>query len=155
MHHMDIHIIQANPADAAEILALQKLAYQSEAQLNDDWTIPPLTQTLSEMETEFATTTFLKGIHKGMIIGSVKAFLNCGTCYIGRLIVHPDFQRKGFGTLLMSAIEASFPSAERYELFTGVKSIGNICFYQKLGYREFRRADLSTKIQLVYLEKRS
>ncbi len=39
---MDISIIQASPEDAAEILALQKVAYQSEARRNDDWTIPPL-----------------------------------------------------------------------------------------------------------------
>jgi hypothetical protein len=34
---MDISIIQAGPVDAAEILALQKVVYQSEAKLNDDW----------------------------------------------------------------------------------------------------------------------
>ena len=42
---MDIFIVQASPDDAGEILALQKMAYQSEAKLNDDWTIPPLTET--------------------------------------------------------------------------------------------------------------
>jgi hypothetical protein len=36
---MDISIVQANPDDVGEILALQKMAYKSEAKLNDDWTI--------------------------------------------------------------------------------------------------------------------
>lgn len=32
-----------------EILALQKMAYQIEAKLNNDWTISPLTPTLPEI----------------------------------------------------------------------------------------------------------
>jgi len=37
----------------AEILSLQKLAYQSEAKLLNDYTIQPLTQTLIELQNEF------------------------------------------------------------------------------------------------------
>jgi len=36
---MDISIVQANPDYVGEILALKKMAYKSEAKLNDDWTI--------------------------------------------------------------------------------------------------------------------
>ena len=46
---------QASVKDAAEILALQKLAYRSEAEIYDDYTIPPLTQTLEEMRTDIET----------------------------------------------------------------------------------------------------
>lgn len=42
-------ITAASPADAAAILALQKLAYQSEARLYNDFSIPPLLQTLEEL----------------------------------------------------------------------------------------------------------
>jgi hypothetical protein len=70
---MDISIVQASPDDAGEILALQKMAYQSEAKLNDDWTIPPLTQTLPEIMSEFETKIFLKVVCADKIIGSVRA----------------------------------------------------------------------------------
>ncbi|GAA5008522.1 hypothetical protein GCM10023206_15110 [Acinetobacter puyangensis] len=40
-------ITQARLSDSEELLALQKLAYQSEAELNNDDNIPPLTQTLT------------------------------------------------------------------------------------------------------------
>lgn len=70
---MDILVVQASPEDAAEILALQKMAYQNEAKLNDDWTIPPLTQTLLEIEAEFETKVFLKAVCADRIIGSVRA----------------------------------------------------------------------------------
>jgi GNAT superfamily N-acetyltransferase len=151
---MDISIGQASPADAAEILALQKVAYQSEARLNDDWTIPPLTQTLPEIEAEFETKVFLRALYAGRIIGSVRASLDSGTCLIGRLIVHPDYRRKGVGTLLMERIEALFSQAERFELFTGTRSLNNIRLYQRLGYREYRQEDLSSKVRLVFMEKR-
>ena len=151
---MNISTVQASRADAAEILSLQKLAYQSEAKLNDDWTIPPLTQTLAEIETDFQTKAFLKAVHLDKIIGSVRASVHSGTCFIERLIVHPDYQGKGIGTLLMAKIEAVFPRVERYELFTGTKSVHNIRLYKRLGYREYRYEDLSTKVRLVFLEKR-
>lgn len=43
--------------DAAAILALQKLAYQSEARLYDDYSLPPLTQTLPEMQPSLLITS--------------------------------------------------------------------------------------------------
>jgi len=151
---MDVLITPANPDDANEILTLQKLAYQSEAKLNNDWTIPPLTQTLIEIEAEFKTTVFLKAVWEDKIIGSVKGYFSSGTCFIGRLIVHPDFQGKGIGTMLMENIEKAFPDADRFELFTGIKSFHNIRFYQRLGYESCREEDLSSQVRLVFMEKR-
>ena len=105
-------ILRADITDAAEILALQKLAYQSEAMIYDDWSIPPLTQSLDEIREEFTGTIFLKWCASGRIIGSVRGSIHDGTCRIGRLIVHPEFQHKGTGSRLMSAIEAEFPDAK-------------------------------------------
>lgn len=151
---MDIQIVQAKPEDVSEILDLQKLAYRKEAVLYHDWNIPPLTQTLHEIQAEFETSVFLKVDQADRIIGSVRALLDSGTCKIGRLIVHPEYQKRGIGSLLLKTIEAYFPEAQRFELFTGTKSGDNIRLYQKLGYKEFRQQDLSQKVRIVFLEKR-
>jgi ribosomal protein S18 acetylase RimI-like enzyme len=151
---LDISIVQASPDDAGEILALQEMAYQSEAKLNDDWTIPPLTETLPEIMSEFETKVFLKAVCADKIIGSVRATLESGTCQVGRLIVHPDYQGKGIGTSLMCRIETAFSRAERFDLFTGIKSINNIRLYQRLGYQGYREEDLTPKVRLVFMEKR-
>jgi 2-polyprenyl-3-methyl-5-hydroxy-6-metoxy-1,4-benzoquinol methylase/ribosomal protein S18 acetylase RimI-like enzyme len=150
----DIRIERALKEDAAGILELQKTAYQKEAALYDDWTIPPLTQTLSEILTEFENGIFLKALLGFRIVGSVRAWLDRGACRIGRLIVHPDFQKMGIGSSLMKNIEAAYPDATRFELFTGSKSTDNVRLYQKLGYREYRQESLSPKVRLVFMEKR-
>ena len=145
-------IQKAEMDDLEEILALQKLAYQSEAKLNNDFTIPPLTQTMGEIYTEFGQALFLKVVQGKRIIGSVRAYEKDGTCYIGRLIVHPEYQNRGIGSRLMRAIENSF-NCKRIELFTSQRSERNLYLYVKLGYREFKQVVLNEKVTFIFLEK--
>ncbi len=149
-----VPISDAVVADAAEILALQKLCYQSEAQLNGDFQIPPLLQDLAGMLADFAQQRILKAVFDGRIVGSVRACEREGACHIGRVIVHPELQNRGLGTRLMAEIEARFPTVSRFELFTGQKSARNLYLYQKLGYVPFRHQSLSPQTTLVFLEKR-
>jgi GNAT superfamily N-acetyltransferase len=150
---MDISITRAISEDALEILALQKTAYQGEAKLYSDWTIPPLTQTPDQIKAEFDRMAFLKAVEAGRIVGSLRASQDADTCFIGRVIVQPELQGKGIGTRLMLEAEDVFPDARRFELFTGSKSVSNILFYQNLGYRIFREEDLSPKVRLAFMEK--
>jgi ribosomal protein S18 acetylase RimI-like enzyme len=149
----DLSITSALLTDAPEILDLQKLAYQSEAALNDDYTIPPLTQTLPEIEADFKQQVYLKAVRDGTIVGAVRGYERDGTCHVGRLIVHPDCQNRGIGTQLLHAIEARFNAVQRYELFTSECSTRNLYLYQKLGYHIYRTERLTAKVMIVFLEK--
>jgi ribosomal protein S18 acetylase RimI-like enzyme len=148
-----IEITRAQIEDAEAILTLQKLAYQSEAILYNDQSLPPLRQTLDELRAEWATNIILKAVDAGCIVGSVRAYQDGDTCHIGRLMVHPDFQGRGIGKALMRAIEDHFAAVRRFELFTGAKSEGNIRLYQSLGYTVFLSKTLSDQVTLVYMEK--
>jgi GNAT superfamily N-acetyltransferase len=152
--HTTMRVERATVDDAEKILSLQKLAYQSEAEIYDDFTIPPLTQTLEEIKKDFESQIFLKAVTGGKNIGSVRAFMKEGTCYVGRLIVHPDFQNQGIGTQLMNRIEEVFKGAQRFEIFTGHKSERNLYLYEKLGYKRFKTVTASEKLTIIYLEKR-
>ena len=150
---ISIRIDRAAADDAAEILELQKLAYQSEARLYDDWNLPPLQQSLESMRAELASSIVLKALVADRLVGSVRAREARGTCHVGRLIVAPPLQGHGIGTRLMYSIEASFPAAQRFELFTGSRSEDNIRLYERLGYRRSREEVVSPAVTLVYMEK--
>ena len=146
-------ITEAEFADLEQILELQYLAYQSEAILYNDFSIPPLTQTIGEIRQEYEKCIFLKATsNNGDIIGSVRASIDSDTAYIGRLIVHPEAQGQGIGTRLMKAIEQKC-AATRYELFTGDKSIKNLRFYEHLGYVRFIEKEVADGLTFVYMEK--
>jgi phosphoribosylanthranilate isomerase len=150
---IQVTIEPAQAGDAAEILALQKLAYRSEAELNRDFSISPLTQTLAQIESEFDRKLFLRAKKEGRIVGSVRAELRDGSCHIGRLIVHPEWQNQGTGSRLLREIEARFPQANRFELFTSERSGRNLHLYQKSGYRIFKREPMNERVTLIFLEK--
>ncbi|HOS33184.1 MAG TPA: GNAT family N-acetyltransferase [Spirochaetota bacterium] len=139
--------------DLNEILELQKLCYLENAERYNDNTIQPLTQSINEIQEEFKIQTFLKIMYNSKIIGSVRAFVNNDTCFIGKLIVHPDYQNIGIGKKLMLKIEKIFNSVKRFELFTGYKDEKNLYFYKKLGYSIFKENFVSNNIKFIYLEK--
>jgi len=146
-------ITKAELTDLEKILELQFLAYQSEAILYNDFSIPPLKQTIEEIRQEYEKGIFLKTTDEmGNIIGSVRAYTNSDTAYIGKLIVHPSRQGQGIGTKLMLAIERESQAA-RYELFTGDKSIRNLRFYEHLGYTKFREQIVADGLIFIYMEK--
>ncbi len=146
-------ITPASPEDAQALLELQRLAYRSEALLYDDQ-LPPLTETLEDLRSEFARRLFLKAMDGGDIIGSVRAHQDGDSCHVGRLIVHPDRQGRGIGTALLLEVEARFLEARRFELFTGSRSARNLRLYGRLGYVAFREEVVNPRVTLVYLEKR-
>lgn len=146
-------ICKATYDDLQEILQLQYLAYQSEAALFGNKEIPPLKQTLDEVVEEFNSGIILKMIDENnRIIGSVRAKELDGTVYIGKLMVHPDYRRRGFSSRLMTEIENHFPN-KRYELFTSTRSIDNIRLYTRLGYKIFDSKVIDDELEFVFMEK--
>ncbi len=152
----NIKILKAEINDSADILILQKVAFISEAELYNDFNIEPLTQTLDSIEEDFKNYVFLKAEYKNRIVGSVKARETGDFCWIGRLIVAPEFQNRGIGRELMTRIENEFPATKEYLLCTGYKSYKNIKLYESLGYlkSEVFCDERNNNLQLVKMIKR-
>ncbi len=121
--YTDFQILTANRDDLETILDLQKECYRIEAELHNEYNIPPLTQTVDSIKDEFIKGTLvLKGVKDGQLIASVRGHIKDDTTYIGRLIVKREFQNNKFGQALMKEIETQLDNCNRYELFTGFKS---------------------------------
>jgi catechol 2,3-dioxygenase-like lactoylglutathione lyase family enzyme/N-acetylglutamate synthase-like GNAT family acetyltransferase len=149
----DYKVIPAEEKDLKQILYLQKCCYLAEAEIYNEYNIPPITQTYDGIQNDFKNQTILKLEYKGQIIGSMRAYLESGTCYIGRIIVEPGFQNMGFGKLLLTSIESKFNKANRFELFTGNRSERNLYLYKKCGYNEFKK-ETHDNLIFTFLEKR-
>jgi ribosomal protein S18 acetylase RimI-like enzyme len=148
-----MQISQASVEDAQEILDLQKTAYRSEAELYNNYDISPLKQTIGEIKDQIKTQVFLKAVLDGKIVGTVRAYEKDGTCYIGKLAVDPGMQNRGIGTKLMKKVESCF-TPDRFELFTGIKSVKNLHLYQKLGYSILKKKEIERDgVEMVYMEK--
>jgi len=147
-----MRIVKAEYSDLSEILQLQHLAFQSEAILLNNEKIPPLLQTLQELEEEYSRGVILKAVDtEDKIVGSVRGHVERNTLYIGKLIVHPTVQNRGIGRKLLDEIERLYPRL-RYEIFTSSKSSRTLKMYEKRGYRQFKEKIISD-IMIVYMEK--
>lgn len=138
--------------DLQEILTLQYLSYQSEADLFGTQDIPPLKQTLEEVIEEYNNGTVLKIEHEDRIIGSVRVRCENGTVYIGKLMVHPAYRKRGLGKKLLHEVELLYPEY-RYELFTSTLSKDNLKLYENMEYAEYKRVQVNEMLTFVYLEK--
>jgi ribosomal protein S18 acetylase RimI-like enzyme len=156
---MSVTISAASAQDAEQILKLQYLCYQSEAELYGDYGIEPLTQSLDDLKAELDRGHALVARLGDEIIASVRGQLDdTGTARIDKLIVHPRLRRHGLGGRLLDAIEEHFatdpaPAAKRFQLFTGHRSEGNLRLYRKKGYEAVATREVGPRLTLVTLEK--
>jgi ribosomal protein S18 acetylase RimI-like enzyme len=176
----NIVITQATEEDLPVILDVQKKTFLEVARVYNVKSLPPLEQTLESVTDEFMNGTILiaslvrtsnqskfldsrlrtlKGTSGNdkddtIIVGSVRAHKKKDTCYIGKLVVLPDYQNKGIGKALMQEIENQYKNkVSRCELFTGTRDPRNRHLYDQLGYKPFKTEKLNDEISFIYMEK--
>jgi len=161
MTGQDLEVLRMTTADAGEVLTLQRAAYVTEAQLYRDAFLPALTQTLEELVDEIESGGGLVLRKNGRIIGAVRTRVVGGLLHIGRLVVAPDVQGHGFGSILMNAAEGEAAAtdedsplaADAAVLFTGKLSEANLRLYARRGYVETHREQLQSGVELVHMRK--
>lgn len=138
--------------DAGEVLTLQRAAFVSEAQIYGSADMPPLTQTLSEVEAELRSSDGLTARKDGRLVGVIRFVEDDGVLLIGRIAIAPDVQGEGIGRTLLDAAERA-SSATVAELFTGSLSEANIRLYESCGYEEAERVPQGDGTAQVFLRK--
>ena len=144
-------IRKASLQDVIRILEIQKVAYKAEAEIYNDFSIPPLHENEKAIQEDLQVSRILVA-EKGEVVGSVRGKDTGETIVISRLSVHPDWQGKGIGKALMSGIMEAFP-CKSFELFTGHKSERNIRLYEALGFIWCRSEKISERLTLYWMRK--
>ncbi|WP_033322600.1 GNAT family N-acetyltransferase [Actinomadura atramentaria] len=153
---VEFEIAPAVPADAGEILTVQRAAYLAEAQLYGDPFIAPLVESLDQVRAAVGgpDSLVLKATAGPRIAGAVRGRLAGSTCLVGRLVVAPDLQGRGLGRALLAALEAAVADrADACVLFTGHLSEANLRLYRRTGYAETHRERVADHLTLVHLRK--
>ncbi|WP_031074021.1 GNAT family N-acetyltransferase [Streptomyces sp. NRRL WC-3742] len=155
---MSVIISAADAEDAEQILKLQYLGYQPEAELYGNWAIEPLTQSLESLRGELSRQHVLVARLGDEVVGTVRGSLGKDSvARIERLVVHPRMQRHGLGGRLLEALEQRLSEdgpVAAFRLFTGHRSLGNLRLYARQGYRQTGVEQVSSRLSFVHLEKK-
>ncbi len=138
--------------DVGQVLAVQRAAFASEAQLYDDPSLPPLQETRDQLAADLGRTRGLVALRGDRIVGSVRVRVDGTSLHIARLSVAPDQQGRGLGAMLLARAEQVAEASEAL-LFTGHLSASNLRLYARAGYVEQRRVPVDDRVTLVYLRK--
>ncbi|WP_144877135.1 GNAT family N-acetyltransferase [Microbacterium sp. 1.5R] len=147
-----IDIAPLRPEDAGEVMTLQRAAFVSEAQIYGSADMPPLTQTLAEVEAELRSGSGFGARVDGRLVGAIRFTEDERMLLIGRIAIAPDMQGEGIGRSLLTAAEEA-SAAETAELFTGSLSEANIRLYEACGYTESDRIPQGDGTDQVFLRK--
>ncbi len=133
----------ADPADAGELLTLQRACWVQEAVANDLPEVPALHEDLDQVLVDLREWTTFVLRSQGRLVGSARARLqrtdDGPEWFIGRVMVAPDLQGRGLGRWLLERIEEAAPREARWlHLVTGARSDRNLRMYRRAGYRPDR-----------------
>jgi GNAT superfamily N-acetyltransferase len=145
------------PADAGEVLTLQRAAHVTEAQLHGDLRLPALTQPLADLAAELAGPAVValgRRAASGRLVAAVRARVDGAVAHVGRLTVVPDQHGRGLGTGLLGDLERALPAAVgELRLFTGERSAADLRLHTRLGYAETGRTPTPAGYDLVHLAR--
>ena len=129
--------------DVPEILELQYKAFRPVAESLNWLDAPNLTETVEHACGEFLKYTTLKMLSDdGKIIGSVRGRVEDGSLYIGRLMVLPEFQKNGYGRILLRKIQSVGDVPE------------TVSFYEREGFRTFESKRFENGVSWIFMEKK-
>jgi ribosomal protein S18 acetylase RimI-like enzyme len=148
-------IASASPADAALVSELVREGFRSEAE-RYGVDIPPMLENAADVAAALNDgDVVLVARIGGHAVGTVRGHMQPdGSVIVRRLAVLPEARRTGVARALMSTLEAAYPAAPRFELFTGVGTAPAIALYESLGYERVREEEQMPGVRIVYLEKR-
>ena len=142
----------SDPRVATELLELQRRAYRVEAELIGTDEIPPLRETLGDLQE--CGETFLGVRIDSVLAGAVSWRLDGETIDLHRLVVDPVHFRRGVGQALVRAALAVEPRARRAIVQTGAANEPAKTLYRREGFVPLDELELVPGLRVARFAKR-
>ncbi|REE78957.1 acetyltransferase (GNAT) family protein [Paenibacillus taihuensis] len=139
-------------AQVRELLNVQLLSYSVEARLIGFHDIPGLRDTALSLQ---ACGEQFFGCWQGEALAGAISFKEENGCIdIHRLVVHPDFFRRGIGERLVKhVLDTCKQRADRFIVATGAANLPAKRLYTKLGFVEQREVEVAPGFFIAEFEK--
>jgi ribosomal protein S18 acetylase RimI-like enzyme len=137
---------------ASAVLELQRRAYRIEAELIGSDEIPPLSETLEELQA--SGETFLGAYLEGSLVGTISWRVDAGVLDLHRLVVDPSRFRAGIGAALVRAALAAEPEAERAIVQTGSANEPAKRLYRREGFEEIDEVEVAPGLRVTRFSRR-
>ncbi|ALC87290.1 hypothetical protein AM499_16820 [Bacillus sp. FJAT-22090] len=136
---------------AEEILEIQLLAYKIEAELIEFDGIPQLQDSIHDI---IMSKEIFIGYYEEMQLTGFISFMNTDELIdICRLVVHPNFFRKGIASALLKHVLEIKKENQRVEVSTGAKNTPAIQLYERFGFNKINDIEIEPNFfitQLIY-----
>ena len=137
---------------ASELLELQRRAYQVEAVLIGSDEIPPLRETLAELQA--SGETFLGLRLSGALVGAISWRSDGETIDLHRLVVDPAHFRTGVGSALVRCAVGAVPGARQAVVQTGAANEPALALYRREGFAETEQLEPLPGLRVTRFAKR-
>jgi GNAT superfamily N-acetyltransferase len=136
---------------AASILQIQIPSYKVEADYLNSTAIPRLYDTVNDIQS--CVETFYGYFSEDKLVGFISFIQEAKLIDIHRLVVSPDFFKKGIATKLLLYIFNMFPSSMTYIVQTGKANTPALALYKKHSFIEVTDTTLPDGLILTQLKK--
>jgi ribosomal protein S18 acetylase RimI-like enzyme len=136
-----LELLDLRDQDVAEaVIELQRRSYGIEAELIGSDEIPPLRETLEELQA--SGETFLGAYLESTLVGAISWRRQAGVLDLHRLVVDPSRFRGGIGSALIRGALAAEPTAERAIVQTGASNEPAKQLYRREGFEELDEVEV-------------
>lgn len=136
---------------AREILNVQLASYQIEAELVGFYDLPPLKdsiETLQKCGEQFC------GYYEGEVLAGALSFKVEGReLDLCRMMVHPDYFRRGIAQKLLDHLFSLNPGAASVIVSTGFANVPAISLYEKNGFVHSHDIPINNSFKLSFFKK--
>ena len=140
---------QNNKAELKQVYSVQIAAYTVEADIVGAETFPPLHGTLQELrDSRDESYVYLVD---DVAIGAIFLEMTATSVLISKLIVLPNFFRRGVARTLISHCLKLYPDTD-FEVGTGSGNFPALELYRSFGFRIFEEALLEENIRICRLQ---